>query len=134
MSDFSPVESTASSLRSKHSGSTSFADKQSLRRQESIDSESSFDETAASCTGNVSSTGVDEAEAEMSVDGTVISEESQDSLIAWRNQIKGIADGTMPAALPSNSTESEQLIHNWSAIYNANPELELTVLLLQVSL
>ena len=123
------VDSMTSSIRSKISASTSVPEKRSLRRMDSFESDSSFDEPAPSFTGHISSTGVDDSEAEMSADDTVVSEGSQDSLQAWRNRIKGIADSSFQSPR-SNSIESE--FHNWTIIYDANPEIELTVLLLQV--
>lgn len=123
------VDSMSSSIRSKISASASVADKRSLRRMDSFDSESSFDEPAPSFSARISSTGVDDSEAEMSADDTVVSEGSQDSLQAWRNKIKGIAENSSHS-LRSSSVESE--FHNWTIIYDANPEIEVTVLLLQV--
>ena len=116
-------------MRSKYSSNASVFDKQSLRRKDSVESEISFDEVAASLTGHISSTGVDDAEAEMSADDTVVSEESQDSLLAWRNKIKGIAEGTVPS-MRASSIEVES--NTWNLIYDAYPEIELTMLLLQV--
>ena len=120
----------ASSKRSKHSASISIADKRSLRRMDSFDSDLSFDDTAPSFSGHISSTGVDDAETEISADDTILSEGSQDSLQAWRNRIKGITDNSF-SSLRDHQNESE--VHTWAAIYDANPEIELTVLLLQVS-
>ena len=101
-----------------------------LRRMDSINSEPDFEETAPSYAGRVSSTGVDESDGEMSGGGSFLSEESeQDSLLAWRNRIKGISEGHLFIA---SSMRMGPETNNWSAVYNANPEIELTVLLLQV--
>ena len=120
----------SSSLRSKRSFTASLVDRRSLHRMESFDSTSSFDEEAPSFSGRISSTGVEDAEGEVSADdNTVLSEGSQDSLQAWKNRIKGITDGSLQS-MRANSIEPK--LHSWSAIYDANPEIELTVLLLQV--
>ena len=119
----------SSSLRSKRSFTASLVDRRSLHRMESFDSTSSFDEEAPSFSGRISSTGVEDPDGEMSADDTVLSEGSQDSLQAWKNRIKGITDGSL-RSMRADSIEPK--LHSWSAIYDANPEIELTMLLLQV--
>ena len=124
------LESLRSSIRSHVSSNASFAETRSVQRTESADSDQDFDEAAASFTGYVSSAGVDESDSEVSAIASVTSEDSeQDSLIAWRNKIKGISEGSTLYSR-GNSIGAEQ--SNWSAIYRDNPDIEITVLLLQV--
>ncbi|XP_065069505.1 protein unc-79 homolog [Rhopilema esculentum] len=122
-------ESLKSSIRSHVSSNASFAETRSVQRTESADSDQDFDEAAASFTGYVSSAGVDESDSELSAIASVTSEDSeQDSLIAWRNKIKGISEGSILYSR-GNSIGAEQ--SNWSLIYRDNPDIEITVLLLQ---
>ena len=128
---YCPSESTKSSIQSKISSNNGVAEVKVLRRMDSINSEPDFEETAPSYAGHVSSTGVDESDGEVSGGGSFISEESeQESLLAWRNRIKGISEGHLSIA---SSMRMGPETNNWSAVYNTNPEIELTVLLLQVS-
>ncbi len=121
-----------SSVRSRISSIGTVTDHKSLRRSDSLLSEPEFDEPAPSCDAEVSSSGVGELEG--SLVGSVNPEESEsesDSLSAWRDRIRGISHGSA-ARITSIRHDSIKEQASWFHVYNTNPEIELTVLLLQV--
>ncbi len=122
------VGSQKSSVRSRDSTINNTSDQKKLQRTYSLHSNSEFDETALSCDADVSSLGVEGQDSSV-IDGAKSegSESESENLFAWRDRIRGISDATNMSTQNSIKETS-----SWADIYDSNPDIELTVLLLQV--